>query len=210
MEGGRGKYDAKAVKAMREAQIFKRRSAQLQEKVAGLAEKAETDVLTELPNRRAFEDRMQKELVNIEKSQREGDAPVRTAWVVLMDIDKFKNINDTKGHSAGDQVLRSMGAYLKDRVRGTDIVARWGGEEFIILFMDGDKIQARERAEELRSGIEKLSVPWDGQAIPVTMSFGVAQVTSVEDIQPGIDRADTALYKAKEGGRNRVEFQEAA
>ena len=179
-------------------------------------ESARTDALTGLPNRRAFEAHIQKELANIEKKQREGDAPVRTAWVVLMDIDRFKSVNDTKGHPAGDAVLQRTGAFLKAHVRGTDMVARWGGEEFIILFMDGDKIEVSKRAEQLRAGIKELSIPWEGGAIPVTMSFGVAQLDGVEDIKSGIERADKALYSAKKGsegggvgeGRNQVVFSE--
>jgi diguanylate cyclase (GGDEF)-like protein len=208
MEAGKSR-DPELVQRLRRAvtyrQVEQRKNEGLTEQNAALEQQALSDKLTGLPNRRGFETDVQNMFSNIEKGGREGDEAT-VVWAVMMDIDRFKSINDTIGHAGGDAVLREVGAYLKQNVRDTDIVARLGGEEFVILFVGNDKIQAAERAEELRSGVQKLSVSWEGERVPVTMSLGVAQVSGLEDVDAAIQRADAALYTAKEDGRNRFKF----
>lgn len=166
---------------------------------------ADLDPLTELPNRRAFEEHMSKELRNLEQTRREGDPSRRTGWVMIGDVDKFKAINDIYGHPVGDAVLRGVARVLQQKIRGTDIVARWGGEEFIILLIDGENIRIEERAEDLRGAVEALEISdAEGKHIPVTMSFGVSEVADESDSHGAIERADKALYRAKHAGRNRV------
>lgn len=175
---------------------------------ASLEDAANHDALTQLPNRRAFEKYVREKLANIEKNRRENDAA--KAWVVLMDIDHFKAVNDTWGHPAGDAVLQAVSAGLRAHVRGDDMVARWGGEEFIMLLVGGEEEEIEKRAEGLCEGIQKLEIKWREEGVPVTASSGVARVAGVADIEAAIARADGALYKAKENGRNQVVFDMAA
>lgn len=121
--------------------------------------------------------------------------------LVMMDIDHFKKINDQYGHPVGDIVLQKMAILLKDHCRQEDTIIRFGGEEFIILFDHTDLDNAHKKILQLREFIEQAQP----ENIPVTMSFGVVQLNSQEDdIDTLINRADKALYCAKESGRNRV------
>jgi diguanylate cyclase (GGDEF)-like protein len=158
---------------------------------------ATTDPLTQLLNRRSL-----LELASYEVSQRKRH-PEPLAFV-LADIDHFKSINDQHGHSAGDAVLSAVSQALKLAVREQDSVARWGGEEFLILMPQATVEAARAVAERLRESVAAIEVPVDGQAIKVTMTFGVSAHRPSEVVDTTIIRADMALYKGKQGGRNQV------
>jgi len=119
-----------------------------------------------------------------------------------MDIDHFKAVNDDFGHDAGDTVLRELTRLVMDNIRITDRLARWGGEEFIILSASSDINRARRVAERLRRKIEGHDFP--GLPWVVTGSFGVAQHKPGESVEQLLRRVDEALYRAKETGRNRV------
>ncbi len=121
----------------------------------------------------------------------------------MFDVDRFKQINDTYGHQAGDRVLVALARTASGRLRGADVLARWGGEEFIILAPETDGAMALQVAEKLRSAIAQT--PFD-ETGSVTCSFGLAQYASGESAEALIARADRALYGAKLKGRNRVEF----
>jgi len=120
----------------------------------------------------------------------------------MFDIDHFKNINDTHGHTVGDLVLADLAALVQHAIRDTDTLGRWGGEEFMILTPVTTLIDALEFAERLREGIESKFFPVAGQ---LTCSFGVAEATEGESLEALFHRVDKALYKAKHNGRNRVE-----
>jgi two-component system cell cycle response regulator len=126
---------------------------------------------------------------------------------IMLDIDRFKSINDTYGHDSGDAVLKQLAVRAQMRVRPTDIVARYGGEEFIILMPSISLSEARTVAERLRESIEiePFSIHMGKDSIVVTVSLGVATYDE-QDKTPEmlVKRADEALYEAKEGGRNRV------
>jgi diguanylate cyclase (GGDEF)-like protein len=126
--------------------------------------------------------------------------------MILFDIDFFKKVNDTYGHPGGDAVLRAVSAGVATAVRTEDVFARVGGEEFAILARSIDVAQAWGFAERLRLGIQHLVVPWENGQIPITASFGVAELSELP--QPDGDAlvalADRRLYEAKGGGRNRV------
>ena len=125
--------------------------------------------------------------------------------VVMMDVDRFKRVNDTEGHAAGDAVLREVADRIREVVRTEDVAARWGGEEFIVLHAPADVANTRILAERLRAAMEERTVEiGEGRRIPITISAGFA-VGADEDPESLIRRADEALYAAKEGGRNRVE-----
>ncbi len=190
-------------------EILGLRIKSLQERTKDLAQKTETDAMTGLLNRGGFMTRMQRLLGELSNSRRSGDVADRRAAIIAGDIDFFKKVNDTYGHQAGDEVLRRVAAALRDSVRASDLVARFGGEEFIIGVVDGDREQIRGIAENLRKSVEALQIDWAGKRIPVTMSFGVDEIDPKDDIEEVIARADVALYAAKNDGRNVVKFTES-
>jgi diguanylate cyclase (GGDEF)-like protein len=162
-------------------------------------ELATRDALTGLLNRRAMVELLAREHPRIER----GQGPLSVA---LLDIDWFKRINDSLGHGAGDEVLRRFAAALKDQLRAADALARWGGEEFLLL-MPGTRLDdARVVLERLRSGIASGDhFAGIAPGLKVSFSAGVVEVAEGETQDAAIDRADRALYQAKQAGRNRVE-----
>ncbi|MFM2341749.1 MAG: hypothetical protein RLZZ592_1402 [Pseudomonadota bacterium] len=125
--------------------------------------------------------------------------------VLFVDLDHFKRINDTRGHAAGDEVLRRVAACLREQVRHSDWVGRIGGEEFSLLLPRTATAQALPLAERLRACLEALQIEIDGQPIPVTASIGVATAQAGEHTMTTLQQqADEAMYQAKAGGRNRV------
>ncbi len=126
--------------------------------------------------------------------------------LVLADIDDFKRINDEHGHEAGDLVLTQASAMFRDACRGQDVVARWGGEEFLFLLpnTDTDTDAALHFAERVRARIVGMAVDYDGCKMAFTLSLGVASLAPDENLEEAIGRADSALYQSKSEGRNRV------
>jgi two-component system, cell cycle response regulator len=163
---------------------------------------AATDALTRVLNRRAFLDRAAGEIARIE---RYGG----TLSLALLDVDHFKSVNDRFGHATGDRVLVTVAKTVSDALRGSDVLARWGGEEFVVAFPVIDASQARLAAERLRRAIESIEIPIEGrpEALRVTASLGVAELSRGETIESVVERADAAMYRAKQGGRNRVEVE---
>ena len=154
-----------------------------------------TDRLTGIYNRGKFEVELNNEIQRVKRYNSESFS------LIFFDIDNFKKINDTYGHSVGDMVLIKIVSLLHDALRTTDIFARWGGEEFVIIMPHTALSNAVEAAEKLRQIIEKESIKDVGQ---VTCSFGVTEFLKDDDIQSLIIRADNAMYKAKKEGKNRV------
>jgi two-component system cell cycle response regulator len=160
---------------------------------------ATTDMLTGLLNRRAFIEWATREL---RRAERYRDS----LSVIILDVDHFKQVNDRYGHATGDHVLEFVGSMLPKAVRSCDVVARWGGEEFVLALPSTPLQGAVLVAERARRTLEEASVQaGNGSTVPVTASFGVAQLNPGETIDQLIDRADRAMYAAKSGGRNRVE-----
>lgn len=160
-----------------------------------LLEIARCDALTGMYNRRAGEQALQLHVETAHRSE-------RAFSLIIGDIDRFKSINDRLGHPAGDRVLERVADSLGHRIRARDIAVRWGGEEFLVLVPDCPLAQAAELAERIRSGVADLA--WEEPGA-VTMSLGVAELTAGETAADLILRADKALYRAKRGGRDRVE-----
>lgn len=157
-----------------------------------------TDHLTGVSTRKVFEHHLE----NLLKTQREGEKGQKLALVAI-DVDHFKQVNDTFGHSAGDEVLRSVAALLMESVRETDFVGRMGGEEFMILFQGADEIFAKQKSEELRTSVEKLTFN-NYPGLEIKASFGVVSSEHSNDATILRERADQALYVAKRSGRNQV------
>lgn len=162
---------------------------------AKLERMARTDVLTGLFNRHAFLTELNGEIDRVYRYH-------QPLSVLMYDLDHFKRINDTYGHDAGDAVLQTVSELVSQHVRGADVVARWGGEEFIILLPETDCGQAASVAEKLRHMI--ASHPFE-QVGSVTSSFGVTAFVHGESMDELLKRVDEALYAAKAQGRNRVE-----
>ncbi len=183
----------------------KRFSEVLRSAVQASMEMAVTDGLTGLHNRRYLDNH----LAGLFSDPRLRDRPVAG---LILDIDHFKAINDTHGHEAGDAVLRTFADRVRLHTRTIDIVARYGGEEVVIILPDAGLAEAHAIAERIRERIEGMpfSVHRDTRSVAVTVSIGVA-VRRPEDVGPGdmLKRADLALYRAKASGRNRVEAQAA-
>jgi diguanylate cyclase (GGDEF)-like protein len=164
---------------------------------AVLQQTARTDYLTQLPNRRAMIQILDKEAARFQRAQHPFS-------LVLLDIDHFKSINDSFGHDGGDEILISIAEHMRGWMREKDVLARWGGEEFLILLSDTDVDQAMEQAERLRAAIEAQTFSIQQGDTRVTASLGVAGYTSNQGVDSCIKDADVALYRAKSSGRNRV------
>ncbi|MBV7543536.1 GGDEF domain-containing protein [Acidovorax sp. sic0104] len=162
-----------------------------------LLRQATLDGLTGLNNRAHFQTLAGHTLTRI---QRTGE-PVA---LMLCDIDHFKQVNDRHGHATGDRVLVAVAQVLRHQLRESDVVARWGGEEFLALMPASSRASAAEAAERIRVAIEQIALENQGTPVPLSMSFGVAQVTGSDDLPAAIARADQALYQSKHTGRNRV------
>jgi diguanylate cyclase len=159
--------------------------------------KARTDPLTGLPNRVAYEDQLATELGRWQRY----NTPFSVA---VVDLDRFKRINDEYGHLAGDKVLRLVARVLQSNLRASDFIARYGGEEFVLLFPSTVGRDALAAADKLREAVAASPFNFRGQPVKVTASLGVAQVADGDDAETLFARADGALYKAKEQGRDRV------
>ena len=172
------------------------RRLELEELARILDQKATTDPLTGLSNRRRFNEVLSYEIA---RSQR-FDTPLS---LILYDIDHFKRINDSYGHQVGDTVLIKLSRFIRERMRATDLLARWGGEEFAVLVPQSDGPMTAQFAEILKASVESTSFDDVGT---VTCSFGVAELAPGETAEGFVARADGALYRAKLEGRNRVKL----
>ncbi|MAY01219.1 MAG: hypothetical protein CMI08_18830 [Oceanospirillaceae bacterium] len=163
--------------------------------------KATHDPLTGLPNRDAYQGRLEEELV---RRHRYGG----NLALIVADVDHFKKINDNYGHLAGDRVLTLIARTLRKHLRDIDFIARFGGEEFVILMPETNGADAWTAAEKLRTKIEQSPFNFRKERVPVTMSFGISEFRALESPDVVFERADKALYKAKESGRNQCQLAE--
>ena len=166
--------------------------------IESLSEKALRDALTDLPNYRAFQETIDKE---VQRGNRYGHG----LCLILVDIDHFKNVNDTYGHLAGDYILKVVAYHLHKSLRGSDLIARYGGEEFAIILPETSKVDGLLVAERLRETVESLQMEYEGQTLSVTASFGISYLHRAQKMDKSelIKNADFALYQAKRDGRNK-------
>lgn len=155
------------------------------------------DSLTQLPNRAALEERMELEYRNYQRHK----SPL---WIAIADIDHFKSINDSFGHSTGDKTLQVIAMALKNSLRDTEFVARYGGEEFVLILPDIDDNDIAQLLNRVREKVKNIPFKFKNQRITVTVSIGAARVMGNELIHETFERADAALYKAKHESRDRV------
>lgn len=162
-------------------------------------QKAMIDPLTGLPNRAAWSERLEHE---IKQWQQHGN----TLSLAMLDLDHFKRINDNYGHLAGDKVLKIIATVLRKRLRGSDFIARFGGEEFVLLLPATPPAVGAKLLETLRAAIEACPFHFKGERVTITVSMGLATFRAGEHSDLVLKRADQALYRAKNAGRNRVEL----
>lgn len=157
-----------------------------------------TDPLTGAGNRISLINTLRRE---IELARRYNQPML----VLMVDMDRFKSINDTFGHGCGDDILKQLTATMTDEIRRSDSVFRYGGEEFVILLSNTSEELAVQIAERLRCTIESLNCESDGKKVPTTVSIGVASLRNGDTISKLLERADQAMYRAKTSGRNQIQ-----
>ena len=177
---------------------MEREALDYREKLEQQRNKALLDPLTGLPNRAAWSERL---VIEHARSQQ-----VSTGLLLaILDLDHFKSINDTYGHQAGDKVLKIIANVLRKGLRGDDFIARFGGEEFALLMPGSDLAGGTRLLERLRAAVEQCPFHFKGERVTITMSAGVAVFKPGENASQVLKRADQALYRAKEAGRNQIE-----
>lgn len=186
--------------------LVRERTQQLEEANRKLAQISYLDALTGVSNRRSFEEELTMEW-------RRATRTASRLSLLMIDIDGFKLYNDGLGHQAGDECLREVARLIDEGAkRAGDVVARYGGEEFAVLLPDTDSLGAAVLAERIRGAVEGRNMPHPAIARGLTVSIGVATMSSREDAQPSalVRAADAALYQAKRDGRNLVRVAETA
>jgi len=171
--------------------------AMLRRHQASIEALATLDSLTGLPNRRSFD-------LLAAQALQEAQRNCAPLVALLIDLDHFKALNDTHGHLAGDEVLRQFANVLQGSLRQSDILCRWGGEEFIVLLRETAGRQALDVAEKIRRRSEQLTFSYDEQPLRLTTSIGLSGLQPGDTLHALLTRADRALYRAKQAGRNRV------
>ncbi len=182
------------MKALEYAAEAEQRIASLSERVRTLESLAKTDELSKLLNRRGFYDVVRRELSSAIRYE-------ETGVLAYIDLDDFKQINDSLGHAAGDEVLCAVGRQLGTNIRATDFAARLGGDEFAILFVRADHIPSRNRARTMLNELNTLKVPWKGKTISVHASMGLANYNRETDFEELMAQSDRAMYREKRKSR---------
>lgn len=177
---------------------LRRQRRELREALDENRELASRDPLTGLVNRRAMLALLQLELA---RSLRKPEQPMIVAQI---DLDHFKQVNDTYGHAVGDLALQTFAAVARNSLRASDVLSRWGGEEFVLLMVDTDLTAAHEALNRLRSALAATPIPGVTPTLHVTASIGLTRYQPEEPLEDTLARADRALYQAKRSGRNRV------
>lgn len=174
------------------------RVEELERELRRLSEEVSTDQLTQVANRRGLHLAFEAEAAQMNRE------PGRTLAVGLIDIDNFKKLNDTLGHAAGDQALKSLAAAVRERLRPQDHLARFGGEEFVVLLPQTGLEEAQQALTRLQRSLSEALFLHEGKEVFVTFSAGVTAWRPGEELQPALERADQGLYEAKRTGKNRT------
>ena len=178
------------------------RVRELEGELRRLSDEVSTDALTQVANRRGLAQAFQVERARLERSRHDGTTG--TLAVGLIDIDNFKKLNDTLGHAAGDTALQKLAAQVRDQLRPRDTVARFGGEEFVVLLPDIDAAEAQKVLTRLQRQLTASLFMHDNKEVFVTFSAGVTALRDDEPLELALERADEALYEAKHTGKNRT------
>ncbi|MDY0249821.1 MAG: GGDEF domain-containing protein [Pseudomonas sp.] len=179
------------------SQQMEHEAQQLTDKLEEQRQKALLDPLTGMANRAALNERSELEYARIQRNN-------SSLLLTIIDIDYFKRINDSYGHLAGDKVLKIIAQELSKRLRKTDFIARFGGEEFVILLPETPLMHGKQLLETLRLAIEACPFHFRGEPVTITFSAGIGQVSPKESLEEAFERIDQSLYAAKKAGRNTV------
>lgn len=202
-EGQREQRLAEQMQAMREkVAALEAHSEQIKVRLKEERTRALTDVLTQLPNREAWQERMAFELARWQRYR-------HPFTVGILDIDHFKRVNDSYGHKAGDRVIQLVAKTFSERLRTTDFVARYGGEEFVLMMPETDVGTARAVIDSLRERVAELPFHFRGEPVTITFSAGLTALREGDDLDQVFNRADKMLYLAKSEGRNQVRTEAA-
>lgn len=166
-------------------------------KIAEQVMQSKTDALTRLPNRQAYNEQLAIAHQHFQSSK-------KPLSIALIDIDFFKSINDKFGHSAGDKTLQLVSRAFKRHMAGDQFLARWGGEEFVVLLPNTNETKLREKLEAIRKDLESMQLKFKQEKVIITVSLGGTSFTSTDTIDSAFERADKYLYQAKRNGRNQV------
>ena len=199
----REKAEAEAAGLRQELHKLEHDAFDLRRKIAQTHQEAMRDPLTGLPNRRAYDERVAQEYA---RWKRFGDPLALLIW----DVDNFKKVNDEFGHKAGDKALVMIGKLLRERLRETDFIARYGGEEIVVLLIGARAPDARRLAEDMRVAVENGGLHAHGRPVALTVSGGLTLFAGGDSPDEVFDRADSALYKAKGRGKNCVVLEQPA
>ena len=200
-EAKRNQQSSQLVTQLRQKlQVMEQQCQDLQQKVVEKNQQILSDPLTGLRNRLAYEEAILYELERFKRYAR----PVS---LLILDLDKFKQVNDNYGHNVGDKVLQMVARTLAKNIRNVDFLARYGGEEFVIIFPELELREARQVAKKICKAVEDTRLDVDGHSIHMTVSGGIARIHPEDSAESLFERADMALYLAKERGRNRCETE---
>jgi len=193
----RSEAESEAERLRAELRSVEEQTFDLRRQVARTQQAALRDPLTGLPNRRAYDERVAQEYA---RWKRFGDPLAILVW----DVDDFKRINDTFGHKAGDKALAMIGKLLRERLRETDFIARFGGEELVVLLIGAVADDATRIADEMRRAVEHGGLHAHGKPVQVTVSGGMTLFRAGDAPSEAFERADKAMYRAKQAGKNQV------
>jgi diguanylate cyclase len=191
---------AEVQKLRERVQDMEQETEGLQARVQSAHEQALTDALTGIPNRQAYDERIEQEFARWKRFE----TPLA---LLVWDVDYFKKINDTYGHMAGDKVLQAIARVLGGHIRETDFLARYGGEEFAMMMPGATAAVALKAADKLRREVETCGFHYHGTDVTITISCGISQFRTGDTTETVFERADRALYAAKQAGRNRVQAE---